>query len=684
MSAKNQQDARNTPWDGFGASLLHDVGKIGELTETARRQQRKGKKWSHDRHLKDILTECFKKFKIPGEPSIADSWYDLIAGIKSSTAGVIYPSLKLADQVSKQIQGTAYSQIEDNRWLSEAPLEEKNKLRRDNLPTLFCPYFGSPKLWAFPGTSQTLPAIAETKGYFGLLRPSASADATFDGICRELFSDTTLAHLLTIQDYLEEFPHSRYVPHLSLKLHNFFSASIFYFAYLKLRQWADPNELTAFTFCTVEVVPNLLDVFYRLRDVLACSQVAAEFYQSAMKQLFSSWEADLPGVSTGGEPFVFYHSNGFVFLYPDIESARSALRVALNATPILRAVDLRVSQFSMKTSWQGKGWNLQKDGVNLSIESLPSSSLVVFEREGGQRCEACQRMVKASEFVEDDKGNHLCSECKQLRRRSSGIDIDRVSRSAEGSNRIAYAFVTLPDNLREHAAEVAEAKLIPQFWSECSLPAVYRIPATEEHVYEYLQALLAIRQLDVVLQEKIQSICCEHGQYAGAVLFFNPSSKVLVLHESHLWDFLEFVHLQKKRLLLECSVRAVICPPKTPFWSLVELATQHRVGDILWDVFREAIHMFSDAEIASIRNLADSARKYRIWRNQLNSLSSVALQTTLEELLLELDNRTDRLKELRAPLIQAIRDLKYQGNGSDLKDREKRAVFFKYIAGLTR
>jgi hypothetical protein len=95
--------------------------------------------------------------------------------------------------------------------------------------------------------------------------------------------------------------------------------------------------------------------------------------------------------------------------------------------------------------------------------------------------------------------------------------------------------------------------------------------------------------------------------------------------------------------------------------------------------------MFSDTEINGtngIRRLASDAKKYGIWRAQLNALSAVALQTSLEELILEIDNRTDRLKELREPIKTAVRAL--GSEGSSLKNQEKRAVFFKYIAGLTR
>ena len=64
------------------------------------------------------------------------------------------------------------------------------------------------------------------------------------------------------------------------------------------------------------------------------------------------------------------------------------------------------------------------------------------------------------------------------------------------------------------------------------------------------------------------------------------------------------------------------------------------------------------------------------------SLSGVALQTSLQELLLEADQRADRLKEVREPFKQALSLLEKAEN--DLRTREKRAVFIKYIAGLTR
>lgn len=665
MSVQDHQDVHTSPWDGFAATLLHDIGKVGEVAEVGRRWRRDGRSVRHDAQLQAMLTDSYTRLKISGQPEIPNLWYELIAGSEWRIGGTIHLAHKLADAVSKQIQGECYSRLENPEWLCNHP-EEQKKLHRDTLPTVFLPYFGNEKEWA--GTKPND-------------KVSSHADETWANICRDISNGLTLPRILAIQDRLADFPHSRYVPHLSLRLHDLFAASIFYFAYLRLKELADPRQLGTFVFHTVEITPNLLDVFYRLRNVLACSSAAGHLYRETVKRLFLSWEGDLPGVSEEGKPFVFYHSNGFVLLYPDFRVVQAALKAALNDAHALRGVDIRTYQFSIETKWHDDHWELSNASVKSSFESLPSPSLHDFQPDNGQRCGACQRIVAASELVEDDKENWVCAQCRNLRQASSGVDIDLVSQAGKGSNRVAYIFTTLPPNLRNHAAEVAE-KLICQFWSDYKLPATCQLPATEGRIYEYLQALLAISQFDAVLKEKVQAICCEQGQYAAAVLFFNPSSKAVVVHEDHFWDLLEFIHHQKQQLHLECSVRAVICSPKTPFWSLIELATRHQAGDILWDVSREAIHMFSDTEILSIRNLASSAQKYRIWRNQLNSLSSIALQTTLEELILELDNRTDRLKELHDPLTKAIRDLRYPGN--DLKDREKRAVFFKYIAGLTR
>lgn len=659
MPAENQQDAPITPWDGLATTLIHDVGKVAELTTLLTKLRQEGQSISHS-DLRKIVPRFFKEFQIHETPQIPGLWYGLIEKrFDLPAAQFVRDAHKLGDQISKQIQGPAYSELEPGGELDKSDPDAANKLKRDKLPTHFFPYWGLPQLW-----------------------DSAKADRVFQNVCGVIAKAPTLRALLSLQDAMEEFPHTRYVPHLSLKLHDKFAASLFYFIYRKLRELPDEARLTEFDFCAIEVSPDLLDVFYRLRDILACSKQASAFYKQVVAELFVPWQRDLPGLCAEDNPFVFYESQGFVFLYPSPAAARSGIQTALDAIPLLRKVEVRYTQFHIDIEYHE---NRRRPGcarAETFTESVPAPSLADFITESGQRCELCQRIVSATELAADNKESLLCEQCRVARQHGSGIDLDLVSRAGTQSNRIAYIFVTLPKDLRTHAAQVAETKLIPDFWLEHHLPPAYQIPATEQHVYEYLQALLAIRQFDVALKEGVEVIRQEHGQNAAALLFQNPSSKALVVHEDYFWELIDFVHGQKQKLRLECSVRAVICPPKTPFWSLVELATQYRVGDILWDVSREVIHMFSDTEIASIRNLASLCKKLRILRNQLNALSAVALQTSLEELILEIDNRKDRLGELRVQLTKDLRALAPEG--SDLQDREKRAVFFKYIAGLTR
>jgi hypothetical protein len=661
-----QPDSTLAVWDGFGAALIHDIGKVGELTTFAEKKRREGHELSHTRDLPLMLEATFEKHSIPWPPRFPASWFSVIIPPKGEATGTIPAALKLADQISKQIQGEYYSRLEDeNEWLAE--LEKTNKparerLRRHNLPTEFHPFFGSPKKW-------------EAK----------DADPVFLQICRELGNEITMSSLMGIQELVRDFPHTRYVPHLSLKLHDQFAAALFYFVYRLYREAGGPPKVTEFEFFSFEVSPDLLDVFYRLRDVLACSRQAEDFYQHVFAHLFSSWEADLPGITAQHNPFVFYQGQGFVFLYPKYDDARAGLEKALAEVPLLRKIEVRCTRFVVELKNEGGRRRPGAARAESFEESLPAPSLADFASEGGERCQGCYRTVPVAQLAEDNKGDLLCEACRLNRRQGSGVDLDAVSKAGNSSNRIGYLFVTLPNKLRAHAAQVAEQKLIPAFWPKDDGLEKYCPPATEQHVYEYLQALTAIKDFDAALEEGVKVIRLEKGQNASHTLFKNPSGKAIVVHEDYFWELLEFIHGQKQKLRLECSVRAVVCPPKTPFWSLVELATQHEPSDILWDVSKGAIHMFSDTEINGtngIRRLASDAKKYGIWRAQLNALSAVALQTSLEELILEIDNRTDRLKELREPIKTAVRAL--GSEGSSLKNQEKRAVFFKYIAGLTR
>ena len=93
--------------------------------------------------------------------------------------------------------------------------------------------------------------------------------------------------------------------------------------------------------------------------------------------------------------------------------------------------------------------------------------------------------------------------------------------------------------------------------------------------------------------------------------------------------------------------------------------------------------MFKDAEVMSIRSLADTARRERVPQSQLQTLVQAALGSRLEELRMEIDVRQKEGKIGNAfpgLLKQELERLK----GENLRDREKRSVLIKYIAKLSR
>ncbi|MHC1599446.1 MAG: hypothetical protein ACXQS5_01295 [Candidatus Methanospirareceae archaeon] len=93
--------------------------------------------------------------------------------------------------------------------------------------------------------------------------------------------------------------------------------------------------------------------------------------------------------------------------------------------------------------------------------------------------------------------------------------------------------------------------------------------------------------------------------------------------------------------------------------------------------------MFHSSEVGDIRELAEIARDNNVTPTQLNSLSDVSLNMSVDELLLELDVRKDRLRRFGERLADAIEHLE-TSDGIEYQNRIKRAVFIKYIGKLVQ
>ena len=109
--------------------------------------------------------------------------------------------------------------------------------------------------------------------------------------------------------------------------------------------------------------------------------------------------------------------------------------------------------------------------------------------------------------------------------------------------------------------------------------------------------------------------------------------------------------------------------------------------DLYFDAAGRSIVMFSGNQVDAIRRLAADARRAGVGNTELESLVAMALNTELDELLLEIEARDSEQKlgsEEQFPerLCQALREVEYQADESDRQRRLKRAVFIKYVKRL--
>jgi hypothetical protein len=194
------------------------------------------------------------------------------------------------------------------------------------------------------------------------------------------------------------------------------------------------------------------------------------------------------------------------------------------------------------------------------------------------------------------------------------------------------------------------------------------------------KAIIAIGEFQAQVEQRLE------GSRAYTLLRL-PTKMVYLVHEDFYWRFLGFLNEERKQLRFPTTLRAVLCGPKTPFWSLMDgfLVYDPDKGDLYYDEAEGSIVMFVPQEVQAIRDLAGIAE--REWRSsaQLIALSRFALTHNLAELLLEVDVRArqDKLPgRLVKPLSKALEGLETPDDEN--KARTKRAKLIDYIAKMAR
>jgi hypothetical protein len=650
-------------WNGFVAAMLHDIGKV-ILNEAG--------SWGHHEDL-----DHPEKIKLLREATGLASFRDLLGeevvdlikahhGYEKRFELSEMSAESLALSVADRIESAMY-QIDEKR--EEFKSKEFQRLRSR---LQFYPFYRYPMRW-----DQAAANVRAREAIGKLAGNGRGID---------------IRRLLDFQESLLDYPHISYIPHASLAVHHRLVAVLYLLLVPVLKTMPDPTHLDTFSFYVLQVEPQHMGLFYRLRDVQAHKKITWQLATRIFTKPFPDYKKWLAGFNPAANPFVFYHGDGIVFVHDDRTKALTALQECVDEIEGLRSLRVDVHSYVIPLKWCPQDDGTYKiyappDKVVSDSEtvSVVSREAMDHPRVGERRCQACGMLTH--ELKADDKGNHLCLACFVLRKQfSSGLDIDRVAELPDGGKtRLAYVFLTLPEDLLSHTQEVARDSLIASFADENRIAPLLITPS-QTGLLEYLQALMELAAFEATLDHEgkpkgtIQEIAKD--TLSANAVFTLPSLKLYLLWEDKLWDFWRTLNARRLTLRLETGVKVALCDYKTPFWSLMDGLVRHSKGDMLYDIGKEVITVFTSEEVRKIRELADRANRDRVYRTQLQQIAQVALQTSKDELLLEIDTRARWLRGFQKPLKEALENLSEEGK--DFKDREKRSVFIKYIAKLIR
>lgn len=647
----------NAIWDWFQAAMLHDLGKtvLNKLNG----------QWEKHEDLSKPLPRSEYPDLTGFEAELATALGDLVDRIKTHHG--VEPSL-LTREIAALIMADGFQkamhQIED--------IEGDTRFGHLNSNPSFYPYYGSPQERWDAASAATLAsrAIAKLKG-----------------------KRLNLKALLGVQKHFLRFPHTSYIPHLSLALHHRFTAAIFYFLYKRLAEFPTALadlETVDFAFSLITVTPDPLSLFYRLRDLTAHKAATERLRSRLFRKLFLRHKRDIPDLEPDCNPFEFFPGDSLVLIHDEPTEIISALQEILDENGALRFLQVEVSTYTLT----GKR-RLKKDGklifyadpkdveVSLQTLGLMSSRISEYPPVSLYRCGICGK--PADELQVDAKGDSLCSDCFAQRKRTvgKGVSIGDVAQSETGEQRIGYIFLALPSNLRDHTQKVAERELISALMDQRMVePRILR--PTGLGLFEYLQGVMDVTVFQEGVEERLKEIRKRDGSSAYTLIRF-PTLVGYVLREDQFWRFLGFLNNEREKLKLDTSLKVILCHPKMPFWSLMDRFTTYDGRDLYYDASEGSVVMFMKDEVARIRSVATAVEQERQSSKQLVDLSKFASEHNLDELLLEIDVR-ERNNRIRRRVAIALKDAlsSLASTGKVAKDQMKRAKFIDYVVKLGR
>lgn len=654
-------------WDWFTTALLHDLAKT--------RLDKDGVWRDHNflarplpASLYPILTHVPIDFvSLLGESAIARiSQQHTIQKQKLEEldeGDMLAFAVAIADKAQKAMHGI--TDAEDKSLETRYAKKIYPGLNRVNDHYSFYPYYGAPEHVKLPG-----------RGIGGYTEKTAAPifAGTFWDLKRE---GVTLKTLLDIQRNLLRFPHTTYIPHLSLGLHQQLAADLFYFAYRALKKITsgDVRALKELVFYLVAVRPEPLALYYRMRDLQVYKNTSADLANAVFDLLFAEFKTDLPELAVDCNPFVFFHQTALVFLYDDREQIQHALdRLAeLPITENYRALNAEISEYRIQLWDNERLFANPNIAVKQETKPLLPRSAKTFHVVSPRRC------VRCGEPILSESSDGLCNPCRQLLREygEKTVSLDDVARGENvETTRLGYLFLRLQEPLLENAQATAK-DLIAQFEAERGFAPRGLLHPTKTGLLEYLQAVLEIGDLQSEFQNS--------DELTPIVQF--PELMIYVMNEAEYYENIETVMARLSDLKLRFTLKGMLVARKTPFWSLMDdLATgalTHESRAAFYDFYGGEPVMFTDQEIQAIRRLAGGIDPESNVKTQLNILIRRAANDSLQGLLLDLDGRI-RQGKIYGGIGNPLRDELNKISGDDAKTGLKRALFIKNITRLIR
>ncbi len=623
-------------WDGFAAALLHDLGKTILDDQGV---------WS--RHQEKVDADFIE--------ILGDRIYKLILGHHPSREKILADTSEIALVLADRIQKAMY-QIRNVQGDIVKDRDPKYQSLIHFPP--FYPYYGDkiPK-WNKDDASKI---YGEVKSR--LLEGSIPIN--------------NLKNLLDIQQCFNRYPHTSYIPHLSLDLHHRFTAILYYFIYKGLRESGrDLREFDSFSFSLIYAKPKSLELFYRLRDFKAQENIMRKLRETFFNVFFDDIRNEL-GINVDSNPFEFYSGDSFLIVFDDCKKVMSSLELSLKTSEELPTVDLEIGEYIVPLAWENKDTAYPQppkwiDPAEIGppkriIHTIVPESFSKFSSISLGRCRRCNMPV-------DETVDGLCPLCGNLMKQSSGLDLESICQVEEGEERIAFVFITTPALLK-HAREVAAERLIPDMEQARPKEGRSALCPTEHGLFEFLQAVMDIEDFQKHLTlENVNPVAV------------NPDLMVYVMGERVFWDFIPFVGEIAEKLRVSHTISGVLCHHKQPFWSIMDKLTtfakaeeEYREG-LYYDLSGGEIMTFTNEEVKAVRDLSKSGPS----RSQLNILVQLARKGSLEELLLEIDIRT-KDRKLTGHFAEAIKKAisRLSTFSDEQMNQNKRALFLKNIARL--